>query len=159
MPISWLLGRPDNFGHNTLTQYEKTWVKQLFVTNPLFTPDTHASPAEYEDFERSKLRGIPIPNFLGSIESLRYLSLSRAGFKGLAPHRLGNLSSLKTLNLANDEGYLYVANLQWLSVLSLLEHLDLSNVNLTKVSNSLKVLNTLPFLQKLYLSGCQLPQP
>ncbi|KAK6278779.1 hypothetical protein POUND7_019046 [Theobroma cacao] len=112
----------------------------------------------YLDLNNNAFEGIPIPNFLGSIESLRYLSLSRAGFKGLAPHRLGNLSSLKTLNLANDEGYLYVANLQWLSVLSLLEHLDLSNVNLTKVSNSLKVLNTLPFLQKLYLSGCQLPQ-
>ncbi|EOY06185.1 Disease resistance family protein / LRR family protein, putative [Theobroma cacao] len=158
-------------------------VLQLHLTNPLSTPNTFASPAENEAFERSKLRGkinpsllmlkhlnyldlsnnafegIPIPKFLGSIESLRYLNLSRAGFEGFVPHQLGNLSSLQILDLhADDESYLYVANLQWLSGLSSLEHLDLGNVNLTKVSNWLKVLNTLPSLQKLYMLGCQLPQ-
>ncbi|KAK6265587.1 hypothetical protein QUC31_016424 [Theobroma cacao] len=158
-------------------------VLQLHLTNPLSSPgNLYARDADYEAFERSKLRGkinpsllmlkhlnyldlsnnafegIPIPKFLGSIESLRYLNLSHAGFKGLVPHQLGNLSSLQILNLADDEGYLYVANLQWLSGLSSLEHLDLSNVSLIEVSNWLKVVNTLPSLQDLYLSGCQLPQ-
>ncbi|XP_017974321.1 PREDICTED: LRR receptor-like serine/threonine-protein kinase FLS2 [Theobroma cacao] len=158
-------------------------VLQLHLTNPLSSPgNLYARDADYEAFERSKLRGkinpsllmlkhlnyldlsnnafegIPIPKFLGSIESLRYLNLSHAGFKGLVPHQLGNLSSLQILNLADDEGYLYVANLQWLSGLSSLEHLDLSNVSLIEVSNWLKVVNTLPSLQELYLSGCQLPQ-
>ncbi|KAK6278778.1 hypothetical protein POUND7_019045 [Theobroma cacao] len=112
----------------------------------------------YLDLSNNAFEGIPIPKFLGSIESLRYLNLSHAGFKGLVPHQLGNLSSLQILNLADDEGYLYVANLQWLSGLSSLEHLDLSNVSLIEVSNWLKVVNTLPSLQDLYLSGCQLPQ-
>ncbi|KAK6278777.1 hypothetical protein POUND7_019044 [Theobroma cacao] len=109
------------------------------------------------DLSNNAFEGIPIPKFLGSIESLRYLNISRAGFKGLVPHQLGNLSSLQILNLHGND-HLYVANLQWLSGLSLLEHLDLSNVNLIEVSNWLKVINTLPSLQELYLSGCQLPQ-
>ncbi|EOY06187.1 Disease resistance family protein / LRR family protein, putative [Theobroma cacao] len=158
-------------------------VLQLHLRNPLSSPaDLYASDADHEAFERSKLRGkinpsllelkhlsyldlsnnafegIPIPKFLGSVESLRYLNLSRAGFKGLVPHQLGNLSSLQILDLHADHDHLSVANLQWLSGLSSLEHLDLCNVILTEVSNWLKVLNTLPSLQKLYMSGCQLPQ-
>ncbi|XP_022760361.1 LRR receptor-like serine/threonine-protein kinase GSO1 isoform X2 [Durio zibethinus] len=112
----------------------------------------------YLDLSNNAFGGIPIPKFLGSIESLRYLSLSRAGFGGLVPYQLGNLSSLQYLNLHADiEDDLSVANLQWLSGLSLLEHLNLDNVNLRKASNWLQVLNTLPSLEKLVLSSCQLP--
>ncbi|KAK6265582.1 hypothetical protein QUC31_016419 [Theobroma cacao] len=160
-------------------------VLELHLRNPSLSSSVgfYANDAEYEAFERSKLRGkinpsllelkhltyldlsnnafegIPIPQFLGSIESLRYLNLSNAGFGGLVPHQLGNLSSLRYLNLyADDKDHLHVANLQWLSGLSSLEHLDLGNVNRTKASNWLKVLNTLPSLEKLYLSSCHLPQ-
>ncbi|XWS13922.1 hypothetical protein CRYUN_Cryun36dG0080400 [Craigia yunnanensis] len=158
-------------------------VLELHLRNPQPVTDDYNSAAEFEAIEGSKLRGkinpsllklkhlscldlsnnafggIPIPKFLGSIESLRYLNLSYAGFGGLVPHQLGNLSSLQYLNLyTNYADNLYVANLQWLSGLSLLEHLDLGNVNLIKASNWLQVLNTLPSLKNLYLSSCQLPQ-
>ncbi|RVX01893.1 Receptor-like protein 12 [Vitis vinifera] len=39
--------------------------------------------------------GSPIPSFLGSMGSLRYLDLNHAEFDGLVPHQLGNLSGLR----------------------------------------------------------------
>ncbi|TYG98563.1 hypothetical protein ES288_A10G127200v1 [Gossypium darwinii] len=163
-------------------------VLELHLANPRPLLDDYGSDAENEAMERSKLRGkinpsllklthlsylnlsqngfggIPIPDFIGSIESLRHLDLSKARFGGLVPNQLGNLSSLEYLNLRADiEDNLYVTDLQWLSGLSLIEHLDflstdLSDVDPAQASNWLQVLNTLPFLKILYLSGCQLPQ-
>ncbi|KAL5737668.1 hypothetical protein ACOSP7_030429 [Xanthoceras sorbifolium] len=104
----------------------------------------------FNDFE-----GIQIPGFLGSMQSLRYLNLSRAGFDGMIPQQLGNLSNLQYLDL---HGYFdtYVENLRWITGLSLLKHLDLSSVNLSKASHHWAMINSLPFLEVLRLSYCQL---
>ncbi|XVF03756.1 hypothetical protein REPUB_Repub05bG0020600 [Reevesia pubescens] len=48
-------------------------------------------------------------------------------------------------------------NLEWLSHLSSLRHLDLSFANLSKASDWSKVVNQLPFLTKLVLRDCDLP--
>ena len=48
-------------------------------------------------------------------------------------------------------------NLQWLSGLPLLQHLDMSGVDLSKASNWLQLTNTLPSLFDLRLSYSQLP--
>ncbi|PPD90973.1 hypothetical protein GOBAR_DD12091 [Gossypium barbadense] len=158
-------------------------VLELHLANPRPLLDDYGSDAKNEATERSKLRGkinpsllklthlsylnlsqngfggIPIPDFIGSIESLRHLDLSKAGFASLVPNQLRNLSSLEYLNLRADiEDNLYVTDLQWLSGLSLIKHLDLSDVDLAQASNWLQVLNALPFLKNLYLSCCQLPQ-
>ncbi|PON63060.1 LOW QUALITY PROTEIN: LRR domain containing protein [Trema orientale] len=70
------------------------------------------------DMSSNDFGGIIIPSFIGSLVSLRYLNLTRGGFKGMIPHQLGNLSSLRHLELANsivDDFQLYVENLHWLS--------------------------------------------
>ncbi|KAF2316401.1 hypothetical protein GH714_041742 [Hevea brasiliensis] len=95
------------------------------------------SQDEYYDeyWERSTFREFKILNF------------SRAGFGGMIPHQLGNLSNLQYLNLEGDGYYyheIYVENLDWLSSLSSLEFLDLSLVNLSKALDWLDAMNKLP---------------
>ncbi|XP_030934631.1 receptor-like protein EIX1 [Quercus lobata] len=111
----------------------------------------------YFDLSFNNFSASPILEFLGSMKSLTSLNLSNAGSVGLIPHQLGNLSNLLYLNL---EGYgsndLNVNNFQWLSGLPLLQHLDMSYVNLSKASDWLQLTNTLSSLSKLRLIACQL---
>ncbi|KAF8393032.1 hypothetical protein HHK36_021273 [Tetracentron sinense] len=115
----------------------------------------------YLDLSQNDFGGIHIPKFFGSIGSLRYLNLSEAGFEGMIPHQLGNLSNLHYLSLGGSYPYseaklLTVENLQWLSSLSSLQHLEMSLVNLSKVTDWLQVTNMLPSLLELHLSYCEL---
>ncbi|XP_048443337.1 receptor-like protein EIX1 [Pyrus x bretschneideri] len=107
------------------------------------------------DLSFNNFEGLQIPSFLGSLKLLRYLDLSGAGFNGTIPHQLGNLSSLRYLDLSRNSD-LMVENLEWLSGLSLLKHLDMSYVALTNASRWLQV-NTLPsLLVELHFSYCEL---
>ncbi|KAF3952937.1 hypothetical protein CMV_021566 [Castanea mollissima] len=111
----------------------------------------------YLDLSFNFFNSTPIPKFLGSMGSLRYLNLSYARFGGLIPHQVGNLSNLHYLNLGGYSSYnLYVMNLQWLSGLPLLQHLDLIFANLSQASDCLQEINKLPSLLELRLSFCHL---
>ncbi|XP_038882430.1 receptor-like protein EIX1 [Benincasa hispida] len=114
------------------------------------------------DLSYNDFGGIPIPSFFGSLTSLNYLNLTSSGFQGLVPYQLGNLSNLQYLSLRgnfrflDDAKLLYSENLQWLQGLRSLLSLDLSQVNLSKVSNWLLEINKLPYLVELHMSGCEL---
>ncbi|XP_030929427.1 receptor-like protein EIX2 [Quercus lobata] len=112
----------------------------------------------YLDLSYNDFGGAHIPKFLGSMGSLRYLNLSNAGFGGLIPHQLRNLSNLHYLNLGGSAYYdnLYAMNLQWLSGLPSLQHLDLSFANLSQASDWLQEIKKLPSLSELRLSFCEL---
>ena len=86
--------------------------------------------------------------------SLRFLNLSNMGFGGVIPYHLGNLSNLHYLNLEGNG--LYVNNLQWLSGLPLLQHLNMSYVNLSIASNWLHDINKISSLLELQLLDCAL---
>ncbi|KAI7994142.1 Receptor-like protein EIX2 [Camellia lanceoleosa] len=91
----------------------------------------------YNDFGRIK-----IPNFIGSLR--------------IIPQTLGNLTSLHYLDLQHCYGDLSFENFQWISGLLLLQHINLSCVNLGQSSNWLQMTSMLPSLVELHLHSCQL---
>jgi Leucine-rich repeat (LRR) protein len=141
-------------------------VTELNLTTPLHSPYNELggeiSPSLLElkylihlDLSLNYFVHTKIPNFLGSIKSLRYLDLSKNGFIGLIPHQLGNLSNLQHLNLGYNFA-LQIDNLDWVSRLSSLEHLDLGYVDFRKERNWLELLISLPSLSELHLENCQI---
>ncbi|KAE9447982.1 hypothetical protein C3L33_20133, partial [Rhododendron williamsianum] len=102
-----------------------------------------------------ELRGKICPS-LFELHHLRYLDLSGNGLYGEIPHQFSNLSSLRHLDLSNNNR-LNGENLEWLSHLSLLSYLDLSMVELSKATSWVHSMNNLPLLKELHLSRCSLP--
>ncbi|XP_058082491.1 receptor-like protein EIX1 [Magnolia sinica] len=114
----------------------------------------------YLDLSWNDFGSKSIPKFIGSFKKLRHLNLSNAGFAGTIPHHLGNLSSLVYLDLHSDYRIwptLEVDNLQWLSRLSSLQHLDMGMATLNQSNGLFQVFNMLPSLSELRLSNCDLP--
>ena len=99
---------------------------------------------------------IPIPKLLGSLVNLQYLNLSTAGFAGLIPPHLGNLSRLQSLDLTDYS--LHVENLQWVAGLVSLKYLVMNGIDLSLVAetNWVSTFSQLPFLIELDLSYCRL---
>ena len=66
-----------------------------------------------------------IPQFLGSMENLRYLNLSGMPFVGRVPSQLSNLSKLQHLDFGpiSYSGEMYSTDITWLTKLSLLKYL------------------------------------
>ncbi|GFY92210.1 hypothetical protein Acr_08g0006060 [Actinidia rufa] len=109
------------------------------------------------DLSANTFQGIPIPGFLGSLENLEYLNLSRAGFSGKIPPNMGNLSFLESFDVSSDLFLLSADSFDWVTGLVSLKHLEMNQVDLSLVGpNWLEVLNTIPRLTELYLSGCEL---
>nr|GEU38465.1 putative leucine-rich repeat protein, plant-type [Tanacetum cinerariifolium] len=114
----------------------------------------------YLDLSCNDFKLIPIPAFIGSLENLTYLNMSKSQFGGEVPPKLGNLYRLRVLALQDDKANsnLHSNNLRWLRNLKQLHHLDTVGVNLTEASDWLQVISTLSSLQELYLSSCSLTQ-
>ena len=109
----------------------------------------------YLNLSGNDFGGSPIPSFLGSMGSLRYLDLFFAAFGGLVPHQLGNLSTLRHLDLGHNNG-LYVENLGWISHLAFLKYLGMNGVDLHREVHWLESVSMLPSLSELHLSECDL---
>ncbi|KAM0007701.1 putative endo-polygalacturonase [Helianthus debilis subsp. tardiflorus] len=57
---------------------------------------------QHLDLSRNNFQRSRIPKFFGSFKQLSYLNLSHAGFSGIIPHHIGNLSNLKVLDLRSS---------------------------------------------------------
>ncbi|RLN11899.1 hypothetical protein C2845_PM09G02180 [Panicum miliaceum] len=98
-----------------------------------------------------------IPEFVGAFKELRYLDLSHAKFGGNIPPQLGNLSTLKLLDLPFNFPRLRMDSFLWVSRLTSLTYLDLGWVYLAASSDWLQALSKLPLLQVLHLNDAFLP--
>lgn len=111
----------------------------------------------YLDLSFNNFGGIEIPKFLGSLHRLRYLNISNANFGGMIPQTISNLSRLQYLDLCSYTFEQVKNNLEWLSGLVSLEHLNLGSIDLTEASHQwLLDVNMLPSLLELHLPHCGL---
>ncbi|KAF6176199.1 hypothetical protein GIB67_023490 [Kingdonia uniflora] len=121
-------------------------VVRLDLKNPI---DYDLTEEEENEAYMAQLGGEINPSLL-ELKHLKSLDLSSNDFNGTSiPRVLGFAQNLSGLYMV--EG---VDNLEWLSHLSHLEHLDMSQVNLSKASNWLQVISTLPSLLELHLLDC-----
>ncbi|GJU72654.1 putative leucine-rich repeat protein, partial [Tanacetum coccineum] len=112
----------------------------------------------YMDLSGNYFQNSLIPEFLGSMTQLRFLNLSSAGFSGVVPHQIGNLSRLRVLDIGDRNNMeLVIDDFTWVSRLFSLEHLDLSKVKVGEGRDFDKVLfYMIPSLLVLRLSSCEL---
>ncbi|EMS54105.1 LRR receptor-like serine/threonine-protein kinase GSO1 [Triticum urartu] len=98
-----------------------------------------------------------IPQFLGSMENLRYLNLSGMPFTGRVPCQLGNLSSLQYLDLGMSYYYrTYSTDITWLTKLPLMQYLSMTGINLSRIADWPRTLNMIPSLRVINLVECAL---
>ncbi|KAJ9555513.1 hypothetical protein OSB04_010127, partial [Centaurea solstitialis] len=98
-----------------------------------------------------------IPKSIGSLTRLRYLDLSDNFLHGSIPSEFGNLTNLQNLLLGTSEGSM-VENLDWLSNLSHLQHLQMDMISLAKANHWVDVILSLKTLSYLSLWGCDLSE-
>ncbi|XP_057429360.1 receptor-like protein EIX2 [Lotus japonicus] len=118
---------------------------------------TYLKHLSHLDLSFNNFQGIPIPKFIGFLNSLRYLDLSSANFSGKVPSHLGNLSNLLYLDISTIFREIWVRDSSWLSALSSLQYLRMDSVNITSTPHELfQAVNMIPSLLELHVPSCNL---
>ncbi|KAG4907122.1 receptor-like protein EIX2 [Glycine soja] len=109
----------------------------------------------YLDLSGNNFHNSSIPMFFQTMQHLQVLYLSYSNFSGRIPHNLGNLTKLGHLDFSFNS-LLYADEFYWISQLSSLQYLYMSDVYLGKAQNLLQTLNMLPSLVEIELMNCGL---
>lgn len=112
----------------------------------------------YIDLSLNTFDGLAIPTFLGSLTELHHLNLSYAGFGGLVPKQLGNLSNLQVLDISSIyQESLIAMDLHWLPTMSSLKHLEMNRMDLSGVSSDwINIISAMPNLENLHAFACEI---
>ncbi|CAN6381696.1 unnamed protein product [Urochloa humidicola] len=97
-----------------------------------------------------------LPSLLGNLTKLEHLDLSFTSFFGRIPPLIENLSKLRYLDLSSMRNT-YSTDISWLSHLTVLEYIDMSNATLSTIVDLPFVVNTIPTLKQITLMYCSLP--
>ncbi|XP_057499616.1 receptor-like protein EIX2 [Actinidia eriantha] len=120
-----------SFGFSSMEQGNNTAYKRSCLGGELNSSLLELKYLDYLDLSLNDFKGIPIPEFIGMFQNLKYLNLSFASFSGEVPPHLGNLSNLNYLDVYADlydrSGFyeLRSESLQWISRLSSLRYLNM----------------------------------
>ena len=115
---------------------------------------------EHLDVSFNNFTALPIPAKMGLLKNLKYLNLSTAGFAGIVPWQLRNLSRLTGLDLSSLDSMLISPDLSWLTNLRALRNLYLDGTDLSATSSSWgQSVSHLSPLINLTMSNCRLNGP
>ena len=142
-----------------LSHEEKLQLNCKFYDYVLKAQQVHPSILElkyltYLDLSGNKFHNSSIPASIQTLQHLQALYLSDSHFSGRIPYNLGNLTKLLILDLSFNA--LYADDFYWISQLSSLQYLYMSDVYLGKAQNLLQSLDMLPSLIQLELINCGL---
>ncbi|GLJ42393.1 hypothetical protein SUGI_0878060 [Cryptomeria japonica] len=71
---------------------------------------------QHLDLSGNDFRGISIPRQLSKLKSLTFLNLSYAGFGGEVPLELGNMSSLRHLDISENYYEIKISDTEWQTI-------------------------------------------
>ncbi|XP_042417540.1 receptor-like protein EIX1 [Zingiber officinale] len=110
------------------------------------------------DLSYNYFYNVPFPKFIVHFKKLKYLNLSSSFFTGSIPLEFRNLTKLRYLDLdaALDYGQQHIDNLDWLTNLSSLKHLDISRLPLTNLTDWLLPSSLQGSLNALIMRDCDL---
>ncbi|XP_074587009.1 receptor-like protein EIX2 [Curcuma longa] len=110
------------------------------------------------DLSYNYFYNVPFPKFIGYFKKLKYLNLSSSFFTGSIPLAFRNLTKLRYLDLdgALDYEQQHIDNLDWLTNLSSLKHLDISGLRLTNLAEWILPSSVQGSLNALIMRDCNL---
>ncbi|GLJ42280.1 hypothetical protein SUGI_0875150 [Cryptomeria japonica] len=116
---------------------------------------------QHLDLGYNYFNGTSIPPQLAKLQSLSFLSLASAGFGGEVPLELGNITTLRHLDLSAGPFGNFVLESRkfagWVQNLRSLEFLAMNDVNLSIANDHWNIaLSSHSNLSQIYLSGCWL---
>ncbi|KAL0542010.1 hypothetical protein IC582_022096 [Cucumis melo] len=135
--------------------YNSSW--PLYSNNSIDSSLLELKYLNYLDLSGNHFNFTQIPSFLGSMVELTYLNLSNTIISGKVPPHLGNLTKLKAFDLSfNYQLQSNNGDVEWISHLSSLQFLGLTDMDFSKSLNLMQVLSSLIKLSSLILLNCSL---